>query len=81
MCHHIGLREFAGRLEAVAHFIEKRQVDVNLLIAGAVKRPHRRLRVATRAHCIQKRSNNTNAKKPNIAWMINVSASKSILKN
>ena len=47
MRDHIGLRKIARRAEAVAQFGEEIGVEIDLLVVGAVKRPHRALRRAT----------------------------------
>ena len=47
MRDNISLRKFARRTEALFQFIVKRQVDINLLIAGTIKWTHRGLRRAT----------------------------------
>ena len=39
---HIGLRKVAGRAQARFQHLVKAQVDVDLFIAGAIERPHRR---------------------------------------
>src|SRR6202012_3341534 len=36
-----GLGELAGRAEALAHDVEERSVEVDALVARAIKRPHR----------------------------------------
>ncbi len=38
---HIGLRELAGRAEAVGQLVEERQVEIDALVAGAIERPRR----------------------------------------
>ena len=45
---HVGLREIARRLEALAQLAVEAEVDVDLLIGRAVERTHRRLREAAR---------------------------------
>ena len=45
---HVGLREIARRVEALAQVAVEGEVDVDLLVAGAVERPHRRLPRAAR---------------------------------
>ena len=42
----IGLGKIAGRAELVAQIVVKGQVDINLVVARTVKRPHGRLRHA-----------------------------------
>src|SRR5262249_45235351 len=42
----VGLREVAGRAEAIDELAVERQVDIDLLVLGAVERPGRRLREA-----------------------------------
>lgn len=47
----IGLGEFTRRMKALLQIIVKGQVDVDLVIARAVERPHRRLgKPAGRTH-------------------------------
>src|SRR3546814_5127869 len=43
---HVILREIALGAEAVLKLVEKARVEIDALIAGAVERPHRRLRRA-----------------------------------
>ena len=48
---HVGLREVAGRAEAIAQVAVEVEIDVDLLVGRAVERTHRRLRrAAGRAH-------------------------------
>src|SRR6185503_20838180 len=42
----IGLREVAGRAEALRQLVEEGEIDIDLRIARAVERPGRRARVA-----------------------------------
>jgi hypothetical protein len=45
---HVRLREVAGRAQALAEQLVEREVDVHLLVAGAVERPHVGGRAAAR---------------------------------
>jgi hypothetical protein len=47
MRNHVGLREITWRVEAALQLVIKCEVDVNLLVDGAIKRPHLRLPEAT----------------------------------
>ena len=54
---HVGLREVAGRAEALAQVTVEGEVDVDLLVARAVEGTHRRLRhAAGRAHHAARRA-------------------------
>ena len=46
MRDHIGLREIAGRAEALRQLVEEFRVEIDVLVCRAVERPHRRLRGA-----------------------------------
>ena len=46
--HHIGLGEIAGRAEPALQFVEKAEIDIDLLISGTVKRTGRRARQTRR---------------------------------
>ncbi len=51
MRDHIGLGEIARHVESVLQLLVERQVDIDLLVVGAIERPHgRRARAAGRAN-------------------------------
>jgi len=55
MGDHIGLGEVAGGGEAPGHLVEELQIEIDLLIAGAVERAHRRTgEAAGRVHAAAK---------------------------
>src|SRR5690349_22393368 len=55
MRHYIRLREITGRVEPLPQLLIERQIDVDLLVAGTIKRSNRRTGNATRrTHLVRK---------------------------